>query len=87
MARPQIGDINCRGYILPDTCGCGDIEALPSIYGAQPVGKPSGLLFYIGDRTAKPPADTEVLFDVIASPWNTSGPTSPTEVAANVRRA
>ena len=63
-----------------------DISALASLYGFYPDGAYNPLLF-VAVGGVNLPAGTEVLFDVIASPWNTSIKSAPTAVAVNVRRA
>jgi hypothetical protein len=85
MSIPQIGDLNVRGFVLPDTCGH-TIEALESLYGNQ---KPDGynpLLFMAAPGETIPPVGTEVLFDCIASPWGSSNPPNGA-VAGNIRIA
>lgn len=82
LPLPTIGSTNVRGYVLPPTVGYA-IEALESLYGFQPVGQYNPLLFFV-TVCVNLPAGTEVLFDVVASPWN---PPAPTAVATNVRRA
>ena len=85
MNPPTIGSTNVRGYVLP-AGGEFDVEALQSVYGFYSDRVYNPLLFVVPGGVNLP-AGTEVLFDIIASPWSTSPKTAPTGVAANVRRA
>ena len=85
LPTPKIGDVNVRGYILTPT-DTYNVCALPSLYGFYPADVYSPLQFWVPGGVDLPPL-TEIYFDVIASPWGTTTPTSPTAVATNVRRA
>ena len=82
---PTIGSTNVRGYVLPAGSEY-DVEALQSLYGFQPDLLPNALLFVVRGGVNLP-AGTEVLFDIVAAPWNTSIKSAPAAVATNVRRA
>lgn len=85
MSTPSIGSVNVRGYVLPAGSEY-DVEALASLYGFHGAGSFNPNLFVVPGGVNLP-AGTEVLFDVIASPLNTSIKSAPTAVATNVRRA
>ena len=85
MNLPTIGSTNVRGYVLP-VGGEFAVEALQSVYGFYSDRVYNPLLFVVVGGVNLP-AGTEILFDVIASPWPTSAKTAPTAVATNVRRA
>jgi hypothetical protein len=84
MSVPQIGDVNIRGFVLPDTCGGGRIEALESIYGDQNPDIANPLIFSVYGHDVGFPEGTEILFDVIGFTQPT-GETIP--LASNIRRA
>ena len=85
LPPPTIGSTAVRGYVLP-AGGEYDVECLQSMYGFQPSEHFNPLLFVVlGGVTL--PAFTEVLFDIIASPWSTATKTAPVAVAVNIRRA
>ena len=80
MSVPQIGDVNIRGFVLPDTCGGGRIEALESIYGDQNPDIANPLVFSSTEDLSEFAVGDEVVFDVTAF-WDGS------PRASNIRRA
>jgi hypothetical protein len=63
MSNPTLGDVNVRGYVLPDGCA-GDIEALESTYGRQSPDTANPLVFYVLGGVDLP-QNAEVLFDIV----------------------
>lgn len=85
MSAPTIGSTGVRGYVLPAGSQF-DVEALASLYGFHDAGSFNPNLFVVPGGVNLP-AFTEILFDIIASPWPASVKTAPTAIATNIRRA
>jgi hypothetical protein len=69
MSRPTptIGDVNIRGFILPDTCA-GKVCALPSLYGDFPADQFNPCVFPTVENVTLP-VGSECLFHVAAT-WD-----------------